>query len=346
MILLSLVERKVMKKVLKLTLVVILVPLLWVGGNLVYGTLTDFKPPKEEVLTIEAVNAQRPDSIVQILNWNIGYCGLGEESDFFYDGGSTVRMEQSVVQKNLNGVMNTLKYYEGDVDIILLQEVDTLSKRSWQLNEYSDIAQILPDYNRSFCLNYNVNFIPIPLTEPMGKVMGGLAAYNRFTVTNATRHQFPSSYAWPNSIYFLDRCFMVQRMPYNDAELVVINTHNSAYDDGSLKKAEMDYLKEFLKAEEEKGNYVIVGGDWNQHAPGTGDRQVPNEYLKGWTWAFDNSFPTNRNLEKAYVEGETQTQVIDFYLCSPNITVENVEVVNLDFKFSDHQPVLLTAKLN
>jgi endonuclease/exonuclease/phosphatase family metal-dependent hydrolase len=333
-----------MKKLLKLVVVLILVPLLWVGGNLIYGTLTDFKPPTEEVIEINAVNAQRPDSIIQILNWNIGYCGLGEESDFFYDGGSTVRMDESIVQKNLNGVMNTLKYYD-EADIILLQEVDTLSKRSWRLNEYNDIGQILPEHNSSFTLNYNVNFVPIPLTNPMGKVMGGLATYNRFTVTSATRHQFPSSYAWPNSIYFLDRCFLVNRMPYNDVELVVINTHNSAYDDGSMKKAEMDFLKDFLKAEEEKGNYIIVGGDWNQHAPGAGDRQVPNEYIDGWNWFYDTSFPTNRNLEKAYVVGETQTQVIDFFLCSPNIELQEINVINLDFKFSDHQPVLMTVKL-
>ena len=333
-----------MKKVLKVVLVIILVAIIYVGGNLIYGTLTDFKPPEEELIAINAVNAQRPDSIIQILNWNIGYCGLGEESDFFYDGGSTVRMERSIVQKNLNGVMNTLKYYD-EADIILLQEVDTLSKRSWRLNEYTDIGQILPEHNSSFTLNYNVNFIPIPFTDPMGKVMGGLATYNRFTVTNATRYQFPSSYAWPNSIYFLDRCFMVQRMPYRNVELVVINTHNSAYDDGSLKKAEMDYLKEFLKAEEQKGNYIIVGGDWNQHAPGTGDRQVPEQYLDGWNWVYDTSYPTNRNLEKAYAAGETQTQVIDFFLCSPNVEAQQVNVINLDFKYSDHQPVLLTAKL-
>lgn len=345
MILLSLVERIVMKKVLKLVLVIILIPLLWVGGNLIYGTLTDFKPPKEEAIEINAVNAQRPDSVIQILNWNIGYCGLGEESDFFYDGGSTVRMNQSTVQKNLNGVMNTLKYYD-EADIILLQEVDTLSKRSWKLNEYTDIGQILPEHNSSFTLNYNVNFVPIPLTNPMGKVMGGLATYNRFTVTDAKRYQFPSSFAWPNSIYFLDRCFLVNRMPYNDVELVVINTHNSAYDDGSLKKAEMDFMKDFLIAEAEKGNYVIVGGDWNQHAPGTGDRQVPNEYIEGWNWFYDTSFPTNRDLKAAYIKGETETQVIDFFLCSPNVELESINVINLDFKFSDHQPVLLNVKLN
>ncbi|MBP9152174.1 MAG: hypothetical protein KBF73_07830, partial [Flavobacteriales bacterium] len=138
-----------MKKVLKLVLVLILIPLLWVGGNLVYGTLTDFKPPKEEAIEINAVNAQRPDSIITLLNWNVGYCGLGEESDFFYDGGSTVRMDESTVQKNLNGVMNTLKYYD-EADIIPLQEVDTLSKRSWKLNEYHSIGQILPEHNSSF----------------------------------------------------------------------------------------------------------------------------------------------------------------------------------------------------
>lgn len=334
-----------MKKLIKPVLVIVLIPLVWVGGNLIYGTLTDFQPPETETLKIEAVNALRPDSLISLLSWNIGYSGLGEESDFFYDGGETVRMEQSVVQKNLNGVMNTMKYYD-EVDIILLQEVDTLSKRSWRLNEYRDISQILPEHNCSFALNYNVNFIPIPFTNPMGKVMGGLASFSRFTVTGSERHQFPSKYAWPNRIYFLDRCFLVQRIPYGDKELVVINTHNSAYDDGSLKAAEMGFLKEFLQKEEQAGNYIIVGGDWNQHAPGNGDRQVPEDYLEGWNWAFDTSFPTNRSLKAAYKPGETETQVIDFFLCSPNVTVENVKVINLDFKFSDHQPVYLEVKLN
>ena len=333
-----------MKKALRYFLFGLLIPILWVAGNLVYGTLTDFKPPEKVSIAISAVNEQRPDSIITLLNWNIGYCGLGEESDFFYDGGSTVRMEDSIVQKNLNGVMNTLKYYE-DVDVILLQEVDTLSKRSWNVNEYHRIGEILTEHNSSFALNYNVEFVPVPFLEPMGKVMGGLATFNRFTVTDATRYQFPSSYAWPNSIYFLDRCFLVNRTPYNDVELVVINTHNSAYDDGSLKKAEMDFLKEFLKGEEKKGNYVIVGGDWNQHAPGTGDREVPKDYIKGWNWFYGTSLPTNRNLEKAYTAGETQTQIIDFFLCSPNIELEEVQVIDLNFKFSDHQPVYMRVKL-
>jgi len=333
-----------MKKLIKFILLAILTPILWIGGNLLYSTLTDFEPPSEEVLQIDARHAQRPDSILTLLTWNIGYSGLGQESDFFYDGGETVRMSEEIVRKNLNGILNTIKYYD-DVDILLLQEVDTLSRRSYKINEYAQLKEILPEHNSSFALNYNVNFIAFPFLEPMGKVMGGLATFNRFTVTDAKRYQFPGSYAWPNSIYFLDRCFMVQRMPYNDVELVIINTHNSAYDDGSLKAVEMDFLKEFLLSEEEKGNYIIVGGDWNQHAPGSGNREVPVDYIDGWNWVFDTSFPSNRNLEKSYVKDETQTQVIDFFLCSPNVSVEDVTVIDLGFKYSDHQPVYLKVKL-
>ena len=45
----------------------------------------------------------------------------------------------------------------------------------------------------------------------------------------------------------LDRCFLVNRYPVsNGNELLMINTHNSAYDDGSLRKQQMDFLKDFL----------------------------------------------------------------------------------------------------
>jgi len=334
-----------MKKALKFTFLIALIPILWIACNLTYGTLTDYSPSETEDVLIDARHAETPDSIIKLISWNIGYCGLGEESDFFYDGGETVRMSEETVKKNLNGAMNTVKYYE-DIDIFLLQEVDTFSKRSYKINEYTEIHELIPNHNSSFTLNYNVNFVPVPFTNPMGKVMGGLASYSRFTITDAKRHQFPSSYEWPNRIYFLDRCFLVQRVPLDSGELVIVNTHNSAYDDGSMKAAEMDYLKDFLKKEAEAGNHVIVGGDWNQHAPGTGERQVPEDYLEGWNWVYDDSFPTNRNLKASYVKGETKTQVIDFFLCSPNISIHDVKVLNLDFKYSDHQPVYLEVKLN
>src|SRR3712207_9581560 len=49
-----------------------------------------------------------------------------------------------------------------------------------------------------------------------------------------------------------------------------INTHCSAYDKGGKMKLEqMKYLSQFIDSEYKKGNYVLVGGDWNQLMPGT-----------------------------------------------------------------------------
>ncbi|MEO1436541.1 MAG: endonuclease/exonuclease/phosphatase family protein, partial [Bacteroidota bacterium] len=74
---------------------------------------------------------------------------------------------------------------------------------------------------------------------------------------------------------------------------------------------------------------------------------IANDYLpEGWLWAYDTTTPTNRKLADAYVKGETFTTLIDFYLVSPNVKIERVRTINQDFQYSDHQPVILYARLN
>lgn len=333
-----------MKKLLKIIGALLLIPVLYVGGNLLYSTLNDFTPPEQEPVEVLNVQSAGPDSVISLLIWNIGYAGLGQESDFFYDGGTSVRMSKELTEKNLQGILVTLSELD-TVDIILLQEVDTMAKRSWWTDEFAQVRKILPDHSAAFTLNYKVDFVPVPWTEPMGKVRGGLSSFLRFGTTSAQRYQYPSSFGWPDRIYFLDRCFLEQRIPLVDGrELVIINTHSSAFDDGSLKAAEMEYLRKHLLREQQHGNLVIAGGDWNQGAPGTGFAEVPADYLPGWTWAFDTSVGTNRSLKDAYIPGITETFVIDFFLVSPGIEIEEVRVIDKDFVHSDHQPVYLRAR--
>ena len=68
----------------------------------------------------------------------------------------------------------------------------------------------------------------------------------------------------------LDRCFVVSRFNLsNGKDLVLMNTHNSAYDaGGKLRDAEMPIIRDLMIEEYEKGNYVVAGGDWNQNPPG------------------------------------------------------------------------------
>lgn len=336
---------------------------LYVVAVLAYGTINDFQP--EEKISIETLNpadAMPPDSSsLSFVIWNIGYGGLGAKSDFFLDGGTQVRPDKTTSKEYLDGILETVQSLS-TADFLLLQEVDVQAKRSYGVNQFEAIGEVLPDYARAHALNFNVKFVPKPLVSfsPIGKVQSGLATYSKYGVSSQTRYQFPGSYGWPTRAFHLDRCLLESRVPLaNGKELIVINSHNSAYDGGKLKPQEMAYLKEHLMAEYEKGNYIVVGADWNQcppnfaydsFSPGSADDYYqdnidPAFMPEGWTWAFDPSVPTNRKLASAYEADKTFTTLIDFYLVSPNVNVLSVEGVDLAFEYADHQPVKLSIQL-
>jgi hypothetical protein len=325
---------------------------------LIYGTLSDYKPEKQTLVFEKADAPLISDSIFRMMTWNIGYCGLGEEMDFFYDGGRGVRPDRATSEANLEGVIDYAKTLDS-CDFLLFQEVDIKSKRSYRIDQLKALEEALFPVMVSFGKNFDVAFNPAPPRAPIGRVLSGIATLGRQVPTSGTRYSFPGNYPWPKGVFMLDRCFLVNRYPLaGNRELLVINTHNSAYDDGSLRKAQMEYLHGFLTGEYGKGNYVIVGGDWNQTPFGFRplfERDVfdtlqlsyiPEHYLPGeWTWLYDPSVPSNRRVDKPYSAGTSRTTVIDFFLLSPNLEPLYVKGVDLDFIHSDHNPVLAGFRL-
>ena len=325
---------------------------------LTYSTIDNYTPPPEEIVFTSEQQKPIADSVFSMVTWNIGYAGLDSSMDFFYDGGKNVRPEKEDVKRNLDKILQTLDMFKG-YDFILLQEVDVRSKRSYRTNMLKKISGSFQGYSSLFGKNYDVAFVPLPLKEPMGKVVSGLQTLSRQTPAEAVRHSFPGNYAWPTSLFMLDRCFLVSRHPLaSGKELVIVNTHNSAYDDGSLRQQQMDYLKDFLLAEYSGGNYVVVGGDWNQCPAGfipafngeVFDRDELTFIEEGypaasWTWAYDAAIPTNRRVMIPYTRGKTPTTVIDFFLLSPNIELIATSGIDIEFTPSDHQPVIMSFKL-
>jgi endonuclease/exonuclease/phosphatase family metal-dependent hydrolase len=326
---------------------------------LLYATLDDYRPAKVSEQSVDSESDILSDSMqLQLLIWNIGYAGLDASMDFFYDGGEQMRPDKEGLIRNMEGITSTLAPYM-DFDFIMLQEVDQNSKRSYHINQFQLIKDQFAGYHSSFGLNYDVGFVPIPLTEPMGRVNSGLMTLSSACPGNVERHSFPGNYSWPMKLFMLDRCFLVNRYQVdNQKELVLINTHNSAYDDGSLRKEQMSFLRDYLLSEYEKGNYVIVGGDWNQTPFGL-EPELPSHrfdtenltYVEkhypapGWNWAYDASLPTNRRVATPYDRSSSLTTVIDYFLASPNVALSEVKTIDLDFEFSDHQPVQIQASL-
>lgn len=326
---------------------------------LAYATLDNYSPPPEGVVFTREQQTPLTDSMFSMVTWNIGYAGLDSSMDFFYDGGEKVRPGKEEVNRNFENIMRALEIFKG-YDFILLQEVDKKSKRSYRTNMVEQIEKSFTNYHSSFGKNYDVVFVPVPPTEPMGKVVSGLQTLSAHSPAEVVRHSFPGNYAWPTSLFMLDRCFMVNRYPLtNGKELVIINTHNSAYDDGSLRQQQMAYLKSFLLAEYAEGNFVVVGGDWNQ-SPAGFSPEFPNDifdkddltYIEdgypdaSWTWAYDAYLPTNRRVMIPYTRGETPATVIDFFLLSPNLELITVTGIDMEFAWSDHHPVIMSFKLH
>ena len=355
-----------MKKKTMLYLLLIFSPIilfgLYVVSVLIYGTITDFKLNKTIKLEVKnEISNSLNDSVVSLISWNIGYGSLGNKADFFLDGGKKIRSNKADFNEYFEGIKAFIKQND-QKDFILLQEVDMKSKRSYYTNEFNEVKEVLNGHSAVFAENFNVNYIPVPLnsTSPLGKVKSGLATFSKFKSIENLRFPFPGEYEWPKRIFHLDRCFLLKRIEYKDKELVVINSHNSAYDGGKLKPLEMEFLKKILLEEYSKGNYVVVGADWNQSPPNFEydyfskensddyfQSNIDENYLpKGWKWVYDIKTPTNRKLSTLYKKGESFTTLIDYYLVSPNVEVIEVETIDLDFAFSDHQPISLKIKLN
>jgi endonuclease/exonuclease/phosphatase family metal-dependent hydrolase len=344
-------------KILKITLIIVATLIVLFLSFLGFMTITEYQPDAIEKIEVlgKPAEIQLKDTLT-FVTWNIGYGGLGKEQDFFFDGGKGVRPTTELSQKYLKGIIKTIQSFSND-DFILLQEVDRDSRRSYYIDQVTSIANDMPGFAYSFAKNYHSLFVPQPVSNPYGRAVGGLMSLSKYAPTIAQRHALAADASWPTGIFMLKRCFMEWRYPMlNGKELIVINQHLSAYDDGSVKQQQMDTLKKYLLNEYAKGNYIVVGGDWNQFPPGYVPQlkgpenvvamNVDKEYpATGWNWSYDTVVNTNRKLNVPYVKGINDEVVIDYFLCSPNIRVIDVKGVQLNFENSDHQPVRLSIFL-
>ncbi len=345
-----------MKKVLKILLILLLIVVVAFVGLLGMLTVTEYRPADTETLEVRTLGDPDivPPGQLTILSWNIGYAGLGREQDFFMDGGSTARPgSPDIVNAYMEGIRAAVAAEEPD--FVLFQEVDSNSSRTYGIDE----TVALQEWCSAYAMNYSCPFVPLPF-PPMGKVHSGLFTTTDYMITEADRIALPCPFSWPLRTANLKRCLLVSRLPVagSDKQLVLVNLHLEAYDDGEGKLAQTKQLMDFLADEYAKGNYVIAGGDFNQTFPGgldyypvvRGDFWAPGTLEgsllpEGFGYAYDLTTPSCRLLNQPYNPADaenTQYYVIDGFIVSPNIVVHRVKTLDLGFENSDHNPVSLT----
>lgn len=340
---------------------ILLVPAFLFLLFVLFLTLTDYRPSRREALEIRGRGNILPKSKKEFtfFSWNVGYGGLGKKMDFFYEGGSRVKPEKREFTGYMEGVTKLVSSNDS-VDFIFLQEADVHSKRSYYTDEVTEINKVLPERLPLFAKNYDCRFVPVPLDDPMGRVVSGIVCFPKFRPESAERIDLGTRFSWPKQLVMLKRCLMVMRYKHVPGkELVIVTLHNSTFDKGgALRKKELQTIHSLLLSEYDKGNFVIAGGDWNNNPRGfhsnsirsgdiakTVDPPLDDSFLPGWRFVFDSLAPSNRDVDMPYQKGRTKTTIIDFYVVSPNVEVESVHTVATGFNFSDHQPVIMKAIL-
>lgn len=352
-----------MKRIAKTIGILLLTVLLAAALLIAYLTITEYRPKEISAaeMSEQGKSSLKSGQTLKILSWNTGYAGLDASADFFMDGGNKVKPEsQDVVENNMSAIADFIN--KGNYDICLLQEVDRNSSRTKNTDELSFYEEVT-GLGWAYAPNYRCNFVPYPI-PPIGKVESGVATMSNLLMSeDADRISLPCPFNWPVRAANLKRCLLVSRYSIEgtDKELVAVNLHLEAYDDGAGKEAQAKALVELLQTEYEKGNYVIAGGDFNQVFPGTLDtypikdsklwtpgivdeQQIP----EGWQILYDSSTPSCRLLNHPYDPDSEDTQyyVIDGFIASPNVTVDTVGTKDLGFANSDHNPVELKIRLD
>lgn len=350
-----------MKKVLKIIGIILLVIVVLLGGFVAYLSIKEYKPDDVESIQVQNTkdNTSFSGETVSVLSFNTGYSGLGDNADFFMDGGQEVKSTDEVrMKENMAEIASLIT--ETGADFTLLQEVDQNSSRTYHVDQTQEYMT-QTGFSGAYALNYSCPFVPYPL-PPIGQVNSGILTLTNYSVSTAERISLPCPFSWPVSTANLKRCLLVTRIPIegSDRELVIVNLHLEAYDDGEGKAAQTEMLFSVLQQEYEKGNYVIAGGDFNQTFPGGLDAYptldsstwVPGVLEssilpEGWHFAYDTDAPSCRLLNQPYNPSDPATQyyVIDGYILSPNVEAIRVQTMDLQFHASDHNPVYLEAKL-
>lgn len=354
------------KKVLKWAGIVVGAAVLAFAGLVAWLTIREYRPAAVEEMPVFPGHSRYlsiGDSLT-VLTQNTGYCGLGADADFFMDGGKSVNPSRDQVQANLSGLSEQL-FWDTQADIYFLQEVDVYSSRTQSYDQSTNwqncFYQALGGCSSTHALNYYCDFVPYPL-PPIGTVQSGVQTLSAAPIRSAQRVALPCPFSWPVSTANLKRCLLVSRVPLDgsDKELVLVNLHLEAYDDGEGKAAQTKVLADLLTAEYEKGNYVVAGGDFNQTFPGALDAfpiQDPSLWTpgvleadilpEGWRFACDLSTPTCRLLNHPYDPDPVGNQfyIIDGFILSPNVRLDRVETIDRQFQYADHNPVLIQVTL-
>lgn len=220
------------------------------------------EPPKEYTAK-NLVSAPNKDTLT-VATWNIRF-GIGRANWFGDSCGDLVLFDNETIIDGLE--LLAQKITEMDADILLLQEVDTGSKRS----AYIDQVQWLLDHTSMnygvYASMWEVQFVP---SDGLGRVNTGNAILSKWPLSEAERIQL----SLRGDQDALTKAFYVRRnvlkavVNYPGNPFWAVDIHASAFSNDDTKQKQFLEFKDVLDEINSKGELFVAGGDLNELPPG------------------------------------------------------------------------------
>ena len=362
-------EGNIMKKAIKITAVTLLTLIiaLIVAAvcYVVYVAVQYYRIEDNLALEIDAgqtVESAMTGQNYSIVTYNIGFGAYSPEYSFFMDSGVmedgtevtgkySKGLSKEDVQKNTDGAVSVLK--DQDADFVFVQEVDEDGDRSYHVNQVEALRAALQG-DMTYAENFHTAYLLYPFNDPHGKNNAGIVTFSKVALNSSVRRSYPVDTGFAK-FFDLDRCFSVNRVSVTGGkELVLVNSHMSAYDAGGIIRAEqLEMLSAFMSEEYAKGNYVIVGGDFNHELADSFGTFPTKQKQPSWAYPLtDGDLPehfsiaasregtgTCRSAEIPYTPGVNYVNVLDGFIVSDNVRVNSVRNIDTGFAYSDHNPV-------
>ena len=202
----------------------------------------------------------RYDGSLHLMTYNIGF-GNGVLDKF------KIKTNRDAVLSNLSeivSVINTAK-----PDILLVQEIDRDSDRSFGIDQVQYILDHTHFSDFSYSQTWSKKWIPFPYSlnpkNHFGKVDAGQAVFSVFPIQSEERLVFdkPESNSWIYNLFYLDRILQIVDIQVSETEtLKVGNVHLEAFNKETREKQ-----AKRIRSLHDQYEFDVLGGDFNAIHP-------------------------------------------------------------------------------
>lgn len=211
-------------------------------------------------------NASVPRDSLRVACWNIKYAG--GRLDFFFDcHGDRSLMKTEEVENHL--IELAAKINQMDADVLFLQEIDVLAKRSG----YIDQLQYLLDFSEFnyavYASQWKSDYVP---SDGIGKVNSGNAILSRYPIENAERIALPLIEEQSDFVqyFYLRRNILKGQIKDAQGQVIqLLNTHTSAFATDGTKDKQLEQIKAEVDQLQAAGTPFLLAGDFNSLPPST-----------------------------------------------------------------------------